>query len=870
MSTFQNKINNKDSNYPELESLSLRTDFKGMPTYKKHDSKADPKSGVNWERAVWRLFYNMGAEAFNNDKILTFDLKQFLKNKNPPNCKSIQIDNLCIMRDRYVFIIECKETTSNKNGINASNLIKKELSNWKDLQQYKRKRFESIFGKNLRILHVIATKGYNWNKTDIEKLSKNNFILLREEEIQYFSGCYEKSKSSWFTFNQFLSTFRRGHNDFGAGKQLQTIGFRTETKLSSFSNLPKTKEEDLDGITEDIDKEYAYTTSYKVKDLLKISSVSHHKADQIYNMGKVLKNAYQRILSGTRLNRKTGIPFHIESSDSPFINNLLINYKGEKPLELCWTEITKGQKRGGLITFDKLSPGMFHLIDGQHRLFGYCPLIEDNPSTKYGEHELVVTIFDNLNPRQEAQVFLDVNKKQEKVNPNLTLEIQRMIGVIGDPKDQIISLSQSVILGLSNPKNKKSPFISPSAIANSDNISTDSFGMKKQGGKITNVGLHTYIADSPLLYISNKDFTTGIAYKSGHDDVDSFNNTVDNLVNIYSEFFNRIRAANEKLWVKHDKAGRKLPNNDMMSTNIPIGGLLLLLDKFVEFEIGTKQKTNVLNRIDKHIKTLQKIFSKLSTQDEINLFNSSRYGGSGPKGFYYYVLENYYTKLIDNKTKDKIKKDKEKYSKKKTIKIIPQEILDETQKLIDERKLKKSASERAQDTEKIFSKWLPVFYGKVFGENYWNDYIRPEHQQQYKKADDADIQRQKKKKKRYSVMLYYLNWVDWQSIVDTTWQKSKAHDNYIDNYFKNSAYFKNEHNSDLRNLIEEIFFIQLDKGKNGKKENLSWFDIADYTRDEKSHPRDEDWLNQADIDNWNRLEPKIDDVITKIRKLTSI
>ena len=271
MASFQDIINKKDPIHPELESLSLRTDSKSMPRYKKHDPNSDPKSGINWERAVWRLFYNMGAEAFNNNKILTFDLKQFLKNKNPPNCKSIQIDNLCIMRDRYVFIIECKETTKNKNGINASNLIKKELSNWKDLQQYKRKRFESIFGKNLRILHVIATKGYNWNKTDIEKLSKNKFILLREEEIQYFSGCYEKSKSSWFTFNQFLSTFRRGHNDFGVGKQLQTVGFRTETKLSSFSNLPKTKEEDLDDITEDIDKEYAYTTSYKVKDLLKIS-----------------------------------------------------------------------------------------------------------------------------------------------------------------------------------------------------------------------------------------------------------------------------------------------------------------------------------------------------------------------------------------------------------------------------------------------------------------------------------------------------------------------------------------------------------------------------------------------------------------------
>lgn len=866
MPSFQDIINKKDPIYPELESLSLRTDSKSIPRYKKHDPNEDPKSGINWERAVWRLFYNMGAEAFNNNKILTFDLKQFLKFKNPPNCKSIQIDNLCIMRDRYVFIIECKETTKNKNGINASNLIKRELSNWKDLQQYKRKRFELIFGKNLRIIHVIATKGYNWNEADINKLISNNFLILREEEVEYFSGCYEKSKSSWFTFNQFLSTFRRGCNDFGAGKQLETIGFRTETKLSSFSNLPKTKEEDLG----DINKEYAYTTSYKVKDLLKISSVSHHKADQIYNMGKVLKNAYQRILSGTRLNRKTGIPFHIESSDSPFINNLLINYKGEKPLKDCWKEISKGQKRGGLITFDELSPGMFHLIDGQHRLFGYCPLIEENPSTKYGEHELVVTIFDNLNPRQEAQVFLDVNKKQEKVNPNLTLEIQRMIGVIGEPKDQIISLSQSVILGLSNSKNKKSPFISPSAIANSDNISTDSFGMKKQGGKITNVGLHTYILDSPLLYVSNKDFTSGIAYKSGHDDVDSFNNTVDNLVNIYSEFFNRIRTANEKLWIKHDKAGRKQPNNEMMSSNIPIGGLLLLLDRFVQHELGKKQNRIVIKAIDSHIKKLEAVFQNLSTQDEINLFNSSVYGGSGPRAFYFYLLENYFTKLIDNKIKDKIEKDKEKYSQKKTIKVIPQEILDETQKLIDERKLKKSASERAQDTEAIFSRWFAVFYEKVFGQNYWRDYIRPKHQQQYYKADKLDIQRQDENKTQYSVMLYYLNWTDWQSIVEETWTKSNEHAKKIDRDFKNSSYFKDEHGSCLRSLIEDIFFIQLEKGKNGKKANLSWFDTADNTRDESSHPRAENWLGQDEIDKWNKLEPKIDDVINKIRKLTSI
>ena len=133
-----------------------------------------------------------------------------------------------------------------------------------------------------------------------------------------------------------------------------------------------------------------------------------------------------------------------------------------------------------------------------------------------------------------------------------------------------------------------------------------------------------------------------------------------------------------------------------------------------------------------------------------------------------------------------------------------------------------------------------------------------------------DIQRQDENKTQYSVMLYYLNWTDWQSIVDATWTKSNEHAKYIDSYFKNSSYFKDEHGSSLRSLIEEIFFIQLEKGKNGKKENLSWFDIADNTRDESSHPRAENWLDQAEIDKWNKLEPEIDDVINKIRKLTSI
>ena len=830
---------------------------------KKNDPNAQP--GINFENAVWRLFYKMGAEAFNNEKMLTFDFRQFLKSKNGPNCKSAQIDNLFIMRDRYVFIIECKETIQ-ANGVNAANLIKQHLANWNDAKKFKRKRFEAIFGKNLRIIHVIATKGYKWKTDDIQKLTGDDYLLLREEEIKYFSGCYEHSKSAWFTFNQFLSTFRQGTNDFGGGKQLQTIGFRTATKLSSFNSAPKeiASKDKADAKTQD----HAYTTSLKVIDLLKISSVSHYKADQIYDMGQVLKTAYQRILSKKRLRRNDGIPFHIETSDSPFINNLLINYKGDKPLDDCWQELDKGQGRGGILSFDILSPGMFHLIDGQHRLFGYCPLIEEDPNSKYGDHELVVTIFDNLNPRQEAQIFLDVNKKQEKVDANLTLEIQKMTGVIGNPEDQVHSLSQIIISHLAT--DSSSPFLHPKAIKDSTGTATDSYGDKVTDGKITNVGLHTYISKSRLISIHAHNFRTGNAYKIGSDDVDQFNNTADNLSSIYNQYFSRIKKANPDLWVKKDTLNRKMPNNKLMSSNIPIGGLILLLDRFVEFEVSNKQGKAILNLIDVHLIELEKVFKNISEQEKNILFNSSRYGGGGPAAFYYYLLDNYFPTLIDNKLKDLIDKDREKFNKKTTVKIIPVEILDEIKNLNTERNSSKTESERAQKTEEVVARWLAMFFQKVFGPDYWQDYIRPHHTAQYKKADDKDIDRQKKKQTQYHTKIYYLNWTDWQTILENTYSNAKTHNSYLESSFINSSIYKNDHNSDLRKLIENIFFIPNKKGQNGVKNNLSWFDVADNTRDEASHARPEPYLTQSEKDLWNKLEPEIDEVINKLRKLSSI
>ena len=95
------------------------------------------------------------------------------------------------MRDKYVFFVECKESLS-KGGASARGLVNQNRSKWKNLRS-PRKRFRQMF-KNMpgfKIMHVIATNGFNWSDEDIQRIEDDGFILLRQEEIEYFQGCYK-------------------------------------------------------------------------------------------------------------------------------------------------------------------------------------------------------------------------------------------------------------------------------------------------------------------------------------------------------------------------------------------------------------------------------------------------------------------------------------------------------------------------------------------------------------------------------------------------------------------------------------------------------------------------------------------------------
>lgn len=854
MKSFKKIITDNPKNYSEITALTLRKN-NTIPKYKSLEGNLP--AGKKFERSVWRLFFKMGAKVFNNKNELKLDFSSFPQ----ANQSSLQIDNFFIMRDGYVFFIECKETLK-AGGKNASNLIRQELAGWSHNRKLIRKRFYQIFGKSqgYKIIHVIATSGYDWKSPDIKKLeNKNEFILLRNEEIEYFYGCYENSKSSWFTFNQFLGTFRKGYGDFNSsGKPKKIVAFRTQTNFNSNQDSSETS--------------YVYTSSMKVKDLLRISSVSHHSGAKIYDLGTAIKASYQRILTSKRLNRKSGIPSFIEKVNKPFINNLLINYRGQISLDDQFTALEKlGEGRGGELSFVDMSPGMFHLIDGQHRLFGYCPLFEEDEQCEYGEHELIITIFDNLSGIEEAKLFLDINKKQEKINANLVLEIEELSGADGDYEQQSSNISKAIVDHLK--LDKTSPFHEPKAIREAQK-ETDIYGNLIPQGSLTPLGMKKYIQNSIIISTQNDDFTTGLAFKNGTDITDKFKGTIDNAKSIYLNYFKQIRKANNDLWVKKTNRGID-SNNEKIASNIPIGGLQLLLNHFVKEEVSG-QGQDISKAIQVHVDVLTRKLKKLSKKDENDLFNAGIYGGSGPVQFYYSLLEKFFNNLISKKLQSDIDKSRKKFQDKNTVLIVDPALEKENKQLQAELKKEKSPSRRAVIIRKQFANYLDPFLMKIYGLGYWEELIGVQSEKviddAHKKAKNEMIKRKdeikgqpEEKEAEKRPRINWLEWKEWRQIIEFLFKKSSSLDSYLSDQCLNSKIYIDDYKSDVKNIIRNTFFISKNIKQNDLNVTLDWMRVLAKTRRFDAHPDDHFQMTEKEEKSFLEIEDSILKVIAKLR-----
>ena len=840
-----------------IEKKSLFNRPSRIPAHK-YDDQTLPKD-ILFERRLWRLFYNMGAQVLNNKNELRFEIKEV----EGANQNQRQVDVFAILRDKYVFFIECKTTSI--IGKKATTLITREVPQLKGLQSPLKSRFENFFGSGKYIpIHIIATQGFTWEPDNFNKV-KNDFIVLRDEELKYFEECYKASENSWFTFNQFLGFFRNGNNDFAP------------TELNEETNRMNKKNLEVVAFKTRVGKKMAYTTSMKVKDLLNISTVSHKRASNIYEVDDYIQGYYQRILKKSRLTGVKGLPNFIKSKNEAFVNNLLINYRGKQSLNSKFRGSAKdGQGRGGILSFDVLSPGMFHLIDGQHRLFGYSPLLQEDGDSVFGNHELIITLFDNITPTEEAKIFLNINENQKPIDAGLKYQVNLIFGEDGAPDVVIQNIAASIVEGFSVPHDDKtkesnrlkSPFLSPKAIKDNENIQSIDLitGAEEPAGKLTTRSIITEIKKSIMLSLKGHvDYKLGLGYKK------DYASTIEKISNVYIKYFNDIRTANEGLWVKAQANGNSISNNEKIARNYIIGGLVLLLDRFIAKRV-LKANEKISELIDADVKKLCKVIEGLSLSKEVEFFGTQKYGDGGSVAYDLFLTETYFSELLTEKDLLEISKKKADHKNKKIIYVQDPILLKENEDQWRELEGKFSQGQIALKYRKYFRSSLHILLSSIFGKEYWNTIIREElktiYDQSYKlrkakedevaKSEGPDFQLKK-------TDLAYVEWVEWKQILVFIFSKNNKLDKYIDPNFALSKKFKDDYKGNLKIIIKEIFFINKNIENTDAALCLNWMDAVNKMRRSGAHEDEDDDVTPSEKNNFEALMPKIKETLSKIR-----
>lgn len=120
-----------------------------------------------------------------------------------------------------------------------------------------------------------------------------------------------------------------------------------------------------------------------------------------------------------------------EKSEFPVFSNVLLHVNGAEIDEFKIKQAKPGERAASLI-FDENDPKLnFFVVDGQHRINGaYLALKikQENPQNKNSKWEIPAQIFLDLDlpnhpPKQQAQIFIDVNFYQKKVDRSLVADL---------------------------------------------------------------------------------------------------------------------------------------------------------------------------------------------------------------------------------------------------------------------------------------------------------------------------------------------------------------------------------------------------------------------------------------------------------------
>lgn len=323
-----------------------------------------------FEDRVWVLLAKMGFTTLSKR-----DLK--LPYTDDDSIPGKQVD-VFAADDETILVVECKSA----EGVKRVH-FSKDLNEYEKVISGSTRVLKKEFPKQCKIKYIFATNNITISETEKKRLAELKMTHLNQDEIGYYE--------------QLIA--RLG----------QSAKYQLLAKLFKGQDIP-TLENKIPAVRGKMGGHHYYSFSIEPEKLLKISYILHSVNVNDDDDG------YQRLVIKKRL---TEIE-HFINKGGYFPNSVILNISTKKEDPLYFEKIA--------CTHDSkiTEPVILHLpkhyhsafvIDGQHRLYGYS-------NTKYKEtNSIPVVAFENLLSREQVDLFIQINSKQQPVAQNLLTTI---------------------------------------------------------------------------------------------------------------------------------------------------------------------------------------------------------------------------------------------------------------------------------------------------------------------------------------------------------------------------------------------------------------------------------------------------------------
>lgn len=302
------------------------------------------------------------------------------------------------------------------------------------------------------------------------------------------------------------------------------------------------------------------------KDLLSVSFVARRE--------KRNERFYQRIIDKSRLDK---IAKYINSGGS-FPNNIIISFRPEMkvkfhPIKYSFssTDWPYLNLSFGILEFPRDYRSCW-IIDGQHRLYAFA-------RTESAGFNMPITAFDNLGLENQCKFFLDINKNQKPVDPDLLWDLNG--DMIPSERDGIIS---NVVKSLNGMEPLHHRIFYPST------------GIKKKLDHIKISALCTAIKKAKLV---NQFTSENIKNPFFHEDPDEI---IKRLGKSLSEYFDEIKNNLNDNW--------NLGRDGFVLTTGGSTVMIALYEKIVEHVMQKQKRIVMKNDFQIYLMSLKKYFQK--------------------------------------------------------------------------------------------------------------------------------------------------------------------------------------------------------------------------------------------------------------------